>query len=225
MKRAARDTREAILAAAATEFAAHGFAGASVDTIAARARFNKAMIYYHFKSKQGLYVEILREGFRSVGARTTALVESKLTPAAKIEGFIDTLNEMASTRPYMPPMMMREIAEGAVRLDPDTLRLMARIFGNLRHILEEGARLGVFRPADPILTYFTLITPVIFFRASTPIREAFSRLGIIEFRQVDASAFIGYLKSTAITALSAGAGAGATRKARRTRSPRPGDPA
>ena len=243
MKRVAGDTREAILIAAATEFAAHGFAGASVDTIAARSRFNKAMIYYHFRSKQGLYVEILRDGFRAVGARTAALVESNLAPGAKIEGFIDALNEMAATRPYMPPMMMREIAEGAVRLDPDTLRLMARIFGNLRLVLEEGARLGVFRPADPILTYFTLITPVIFFRASTPIREAFSRLGIIEFRQVDASAFIGYLKSTAITALSAGAGARAAgtahgpkapdrleappakTRARRTRLPRPGDPA
>jgi TetR/AcrR family transcriptional regulator len=233
VKRVAGHTREAILLAAATEFAAHGFAGASVDTIAARSRFNKAMIYYHFKSKQGLYVEILREGFRSVGDRTTALVESNLTPEAKIEGFIDTLNAMAATRPYMPPMMMREIAEGAVRLDPDTLRLMARIFGNLRHILEEGARLGVFRPADPILTYFTLITPVIFFRASTPIREAFSRLRIIEFRQIDAAAFIGHLKSTAIAALSAGAGARAARtaptppmpkaRARRPRSPRPGD--
>ncbi len=155
MKRVAGDTREAILAAAATEFAAHGFAGASVDTIAARSRFNKAMIYYHFKSKQGLYVEILRDGFRSVGARTTALVESNLTPEAKIEGFIDTFNEMAATRPYMPPMMMREIAEGAVRLDADTLRLMARIFDNLRRILEEGdaaRRVPAGRP-DPHLLH------------------------------------------------------------------------
>ena len=183
MKRAARDTREAILAAAATEFAAHGFAGASVDTIAARSRFNKAMIYYHFENKQGLYVEILRDGFRSVGARTAALVEANLAPEAKIEGFIDTFNEMAAARPHMPAMMMREIAEGAIRLDADTLRLMAKIFGNLRQILEEGVRLGVFRPADPILTYFTLIAPVIFFRASTPIREAFSRLGIVAFNR------------------------------------------
>jgi AcrR family transcriptional regulator len=39
------DTRTALLAAAAAEFAAHGFAGASVDDIARRARVNKAMIY------------------------------------------------------------------------------------------------------------------------------------------------------------------------------------
>jgi TetR/AcrR family transcriptional regulator len=53
-------TREKILAAALTEFAAHGFAGARVDAIARRARVNKRMLYYCFGDKQGLYREILR---------------------------------------------------------------------------------------------------------------------------------------------------------------------
>ena len=236
MKRAAAGTRDAILAAAATEFAAHGFAGASVDAIAARSRFNKAMIYYHFENKLGLYVEILRDGFRNVGGRTAALADSDLTPAAKIEGFIDTFNDMAATRPYMPAMMMREIAEGAVRLDGDTLGLMARIFENLRRILEEGASAGVFRPADPVLTYFTLVSPVIFFRAATPIREALARQRTVDFKQVDPAAFVAHLKSVVLTVLSAGPTAGAPPaperraasraprpRARRTRSSRPGD--
>ena len=50
-------------AAAAAEFAARGFAGANVDRIARAARVNKAMIYYHFKSKAALYREILRDMF------------------------------------------------------------------------------------------------------------------------------------------------------------------
>ena len=115
-----------------------------MDDIAARARVNKAMIYYHFKSKQGLYVEVLRGVFRGLGARTADIVTSPLDPAAKIEAFIDALNEMAATRPYMPPIMMREMAEGAPRLDVDTLRLMSRLFANLGAILDEGARAGVF---------------------------------------------------------------------------------
>ncbi len=42
------DTRHRILAAAADEFGAHGFAATTIDRIARRARVNKAMIYYHF---------------------------------------------------------------------------------------------------------------------------------------------------------------------------------
>jgi TetR/AcrR family transcriptional regulator len=53
-------TRDKILAAALTEFSAHGFAGARVDAIARRARVNKRMLYYCFGAKQDLYREILR---------------------------------------------------------------------------------------------------------------------------------------------------------------------
>jgi len=225
VKRVAGGTRAAILAAAATEYAAHGFAGTSVDGIAARARVNKAMIYYHFANKKGLYVEILRDVFRFMGARTSAIVASDRDPGAKIEAFIDALNDMASSRPYMPPIMMREMAEGAIRLDAETLRLMAGIFNNLRAILEDGARRGVFRPANPILTYFTLISPVIFFRATAPIRAALDKSRIVDLRLIDPTAFVANLKSAALTVLTAGASSPARTRPprRRSRSARSGD--
>jgi TetR/AcrR family transcriptional regulator len=225
VKRVAGATREAILAAAATEFAAHGFAGASVDSIATGSGFNKAMIYYHFRNKKGLYVEILRDVFRVMGSRTASIAASDRDPGAKVEAFIDALNDMASNRPYMPPIMMREMAEGAIRLDADTLRLMAGIFNNLRLILEEGARVGVFRPANPILTYFTLVAPVIFFRATAPIRAAPQKSHILDDRLIDPAAFVANLKSTALTVLSVDALAPvSTRPARRrSRSTRSGD--
>ena len=56
-------TREALLAAARAEFAAHGFAGARCGAIARRARVNPRMIFYCFGSKENLYREILRRKF------------------------------------------------------------------------------------------------------------------------------------------------------------------
>jgi AcrR family transcriptional regulator len=225
VKRAAGDTRGAILAAAATEFAARGFAGASVDDIAAGAGFNKAMIYYHFESKKELYLEIIRDVFRFMGARTGGIVTSDRNPGAKIEAFIDALDDMAESRPYIPPIMMREMAEGAIRLDAETLKLMAGVFNNLRLILEEGARKGVFRPANPVLTYFTLVSPVIFFRATAPVRAALGKSHVVDARLIDAPAFVANLKSAALTILSVGASPPAsTRPARRRSRPtRSGD--
>ena len=60
-------SRARLVHAAASEFAARGFAGANVDRIARAARVNKAMIYYHFKSKQALYRRLLRDMFTLVG--------------------------------------------------------------------------------------------------------------------------------------------------------------
>jgi len=225
VKRVAGGTRDAILAAAATAFAARGFAGASVDNIAAASGFNKAMIYYHFRNKKGLYVEILRDVFRWMGGRAADIADSDVAPRAKIEAFIDALDNMAATRPYMPPMMMREMAEGAIHLDSDTLRLMAAIFENLRRILDEGAAQGVFRPANPILTYFTLISPIIFFRATAPIRAALGKSHVPDARTIDPVTFVANVKSTALTVLTAGASSPVSTRSprRRSRSTRPGD--
>ena len=51
----ARDSRALLEAAAQTEFAEFGFAGARVDRIARRAGVNKQLLFYYFGSKQKLY--------------------------------------------------------------------------------------------------------------------------------------------------------------------------
>src|SRR6478735_10141107 len=81
-------SRQRLLTAAAAEFAARGFAGASVDRIARTARVNKAMIYYHFQSKAGLYREILRDMFAAVAGRVTATGQSGASPDEKIRDFV-----------------------------------------------------------------------------------------------------------------------------------------
>jgi len=52
-------TKRRILAAALHEFSAKGISGARVDAIARRAKVNKAMLYYYFESKEGLFQEVL----------------------------------------------------------------------------------------------------------------------------------------------------------------------
>jgi AcrR family transcriptional regulator len=52
-------TKERILAAAVTEFAAHGVAGARVDRIAAQAKANKRAIYDYFGDKDRLFAATL----------------------------------------------------------------------------------------------------------------------------------------------------------------------
>jgi len=48
-------TRTLILDAASTEFGAHGYAGARISAIAARAGVNQQLISYYFDGKEGLY--------------------------------------------------------------------------------------------------------------------------------------------------------------------------
>ncbi len=216
-------SRDALLAAASLEFALHGFAGASVDDIAGRAGINKAMIYYHFGSKQGLYEEVLRAVFASMGERTAAIAGSSAGAEEKIAAFVAAIGAEADARPHLPPIMMREMAEGARHLDRDTLRLMARVFLNLRRILEQGARAGVFRRVDPFSTYLRVMSPIIFFRASRPVRAAMSRENILEGAEaLDDDRFATDLTKDLLTALARDAAP--AHRAGGRRPPKPGRP-
>lgn len=54
----AAETREAILAAARTLFAEHGYAGASIAVIVEAAGVTKGALFHHFDSKEDLFVEV-----------------------------------------------------------------------------------------------------------------------------------------------------------------------
>jgi TetR/AcrR family transcriptional regulator len=65
-------TRALILDAAVVEFGAHGYAGARISAIAARAGVNVQLISYYFEGKEGLYQAISRQWQQRQGALAPA---------------------------------------------------------------------------------------------------------------------------------------------------------
>ena len=57
-KAQAADTRETLLRAARKAFTGQGFAGASLNAIAAEAGTSKGAVFHHFTSKEALFVEV-----------------------------------------------------------------------------------------------------------------------------------------------------------------------
>src|SRR6202051_4572128 len=66
MSRPAEHTRGAIIKAAVHLFAEKGFQSTSVRDIIVKARVNQAAINYHFKGKDGLYLEVLKTAFEKL---------------------------------------------------------------------------------------------------------------------------------------------------------------
>jgi AcrR family transcriptional regulator len=67
--------RQAILEAALAVFAEEGFAAAKLDDVADRAGVAKGTIYLHFKDKQDLFEQMVREAVSPVIARLEALAQ------------------------------------------------------------------------------------------------------------------------------------------------------
>ena len=55
--------RRRLLAAAAELFTQKGYAGATVREIVTSAGVTKPVLYYYFRSKEGIYLELMREAF------------------------------------------------------------------------------------------------------------------------------------------------------------------
>src|SRR5512139_1529195 len=188
------DSRQRILTAASEQFALHGFEGTTVDRIAARARLNKAMIYYHFHNKRALYTTVLRNVFTIMGGRLAAIAAPEGDPAAKMDRFVSTFVVEGQQLAHIAPIMLREIAAGGRRLDEETYTVMVRVVRAMTDIVDQGRRTGQFASVDPILLYLSTIWPIVVYLATTPIRSAIARVARFDASRLDPDRFIRHMQ-------------------------------
>jgi TetR/AcrR family transcriptional regulator len=188
------DSRQRILDAASAEFARRGFTATTVDRIAAHARINKAMIYYHFHNKQALYRAVLNTIFTLMGDHLAAITASALPPIEKLDRFVRTFVTQGAAHPHFAPLVLREVVEGGRRLDEETYTVMVRVVRTMSGIIDEGCAAGVFQPVDPILLYLTTVWPVMVYLATAPIRSAIARVAHIDIARFDADRFIQHIQ-------------------------------
>jgi TetR/AcrR family transcriptional regulator len=195
------DSRRRIFQAAAAEFASRGYAGANVDRIARAARLNKAMIYYHFKSKAALYREILRDMFTAVGARVGEVAAASCTPEEKVQAFVAAIAAEAQARAHFPPIWLREIAEGGEHLDPVTLNAIRAVLTTLGQIIDEGCRTGRFKPTPPMLVQGGIIAPLMFFLATARVRRKVRRAGQIAVANIPQDLVVSHIQRVTLAIL------------------------
>ena len=110
-------SRETILAAAERTFAEAGLSGARVDRIARRAHVNKALLYYYFRSKEGLYRAVLEEHLREFAREAREVLEAQGDARSKVLGFVSAHFDFLSVRPLFPSLMQRFFMTGGRSLD------------------------------------------------------------------------------------------------------------
>ncbi len=167
---AAPSTAERILDAAAAVFAEHGFGGARVEAIAARAGVNKAMLYYHVGDKAELYAAVLTRNLERAHRRLQAAAAQQGTARQRLHGVILALAQLVEEIPHHPRIMLREIASGADHLPDRVVARMRDILALVGALLREGAASGELRPADPLLTHLLILGAVTFMTATRPLR-------------------------------------------------------
>lgn len=152
-------TRRRILASARTEFARLGLSGARVDTIAARAKINKRMLYHYFGSKQALFLAVLEAAYADIRAAEGKLELEHLDAAAAIERLVVFTWEYYLKHPEFLTLVNSENLHRARHLKHSRVigEIQAPLIAMVARILERGVREKVFRQGvDPVQLNITI---------------------------------------------------------------------
>jgi AcrR family transcriptional regulator len=152
-------TRAAILAAATREFTAKGLSGARVDTIAARARVNKRMIYHYFGGKEGLYVAVLEETYAAIRTAELDLHLADHSPLVGMRELIAFTWAYFIEHPEFLSLLGTENMHGAkyLRQSKRIRALHSPLIAAISDLLSRGQQEGKFRTGvDPVQLYITI---------------------------------------------------------------------
>jgi TetR/AcrR family transcriptional regulator len=164
-------TRDDLMQAGAELFAEVGFDGATAERIAQRAGATKAMINYHFRSKQGLYEAILLATFTALRERLDGVRAQGGPAPAQLRCFIQEFARAATERPSFPAIMVREVLSGGKHMPEGVIPRVLGVMGIVRDIVEQGTAEGSFRPVNPLLTHLSLVGGLLFYFATESFRQ------------------------------------------------------
>ena len=169
-------TRQDILRVATREFAEHGLSGARVDSIAARMRTTKRMLYYYFGNKEGLYLAVLEQVYGDIRSVEQELDLASLAPIDAIRRMIEFTFDYEEAHPdFIRLVSIENIHHGRHLVQSSTLRKQSMIvIDTLTAILERGRRAGIFRSDIDAVDLHLMISSFCFFRVSN--RHTFGTL-------------------------------------------------
>lgn len=143
----AQEARRDIIEVATAEFAAHGFAGARVDEIAARTRTTKRMIYYYFGSKDNLYLAVLEQAYAGIRAIERDVRVDEAEPVDALRRLAEaTYDHHTTHQEFMQLVSIENIHRAAyVKRSKVILTQNASAIDLLSQVLDRGVRAGLFR--------------------------------------------------------------------------------
>jgi AcrR family transcriptional regulator len=169
-------TRAEILEVATREFAAHGYAGARVDDMAALMRTTKRMIYYYFGSKEQLFVAVLEHAYAAIRSPERQVDVDGLDPESAIRRVAELTFDHHESHPEFIRLVSIENIHRAEHMakSPAIAELGSPAIDQLTEILHRGRADGVFRDDVDAVDVHMMISAFCVFRVAN--RHTFGTL-------------------------------------------------
>jgi AcrR family transcriptional regulator len=170
-KRDAKATKAKILNKARLLFSKQGFDATTVDDIAQESGVNKALIYYYFKNKSGLYSDVMSGLFDAIYKEVTEASNECEEIIEELELFVKSYASYAYENPYFPALLLRELSDSGAHVPEMMFVSMRRVFLLLSDILKRGAVKNIFSESIPIVVHFMIIGSINLMITTDPLRK------------------------------------------------------
>ncbi len=142
------DLRDAIVSAAASMFARHGYRATTLAEVAAAVGVKKASMYHYISSKEEILITIYGRIFDRIEGAISPIAALDLTPDERLRRMIHAHVEIVAEERDMLTVAFQEESELPERYER-VIRRRKRGYEQLfEGVIEQGQREGMFRGAD-----------------------------------------------------------------------------
>ena len=168
--RDAEATKANIIKNAMMLFAKNGYDATTADEIAKASGVNKAMIFYYYKNKAGLYSAVMSHALEAIHEEVITTDKCCISPIADLEAFIKTYATYCDAHPYLPALILRELSDSGAHLPEMMFESLRKLFTLLSSILKEGERQGIFHNVTPMIIHFMIVGTINLLITTKPLR-------------------------------------------------------
>src|SRR5271170_904783 len=163
----ADQTPKRILRAAIREFSAHGLFGARMEAIAESAGANKALLYYYFKSKKGLYEAALEEVSGTVVENALAALDARYSAGERLLRTALNHFDRILTQHEFQSLMQQEMVRFRRGEGGSMPLLVKKVFKpllvKLRETIHEGIETGELCEVDWLQLVYSMLGANVFY--------------------------------------------------------------
>lgn len=150
MPRPKSDIDERIVKAARSRFLTEGVDGASLRSIAADAATNVGMIYYHFPTKDDLFLAVVESAYARLLDDLVGLLSPEHAPQERMRGVFQRVATMNEEEFDVIRIVIREAMVSSERLQKVVARFSAGHLPLVLRMVQDGMMSGTLRNDLPL---------------------------------------------------------------------------
>ena len=184
MKVKEENTELGILNAAKEVFQEKGMAGSRMQEIADKARINKSMLHYYYRSKQLLFEAVFKNAFRLLAPQLNKLLNDDSELFDKIRNFTNNYISFVIGHPYLPNFIIQELNKNPdfiekLRVEKDFPRIE-----KFKVQVEDAIARGIIKPIRAEQLFINIMSLNIFPFIAAPLLQGLINVEEKDYREL-----------------------------------------